>query len=209
MLIAWAPLKASVNGGLNQLLTHVPLILMAVLAFVSFAVVKQAPSTSATASALPSTANNDHFLKQFTTTSYDAEGLAKVRLRGESAVHNPAAKEMRLETLNFIAVSHASGVQYTGSAKTGTVADGAKQFSLSQQVVIDKTSAAKAGITPEPVHFRGEQILFTVDPDTVTSKLPVRIQSGTSNITADTLHYAQNTQQMQLKGRVRMLIERR
>jgi lipopolysaccharide export system protein LptC len=202
----WA---AQLTGWLNVLLSHVPLILMAILTIASFAILKQIPSTSTDGMSMPVSQNDDHYLKQFSTTSYSPQGSAKLVLKGESAHHSPATKEMRLTQLSFVATSETTGAQYTGSAKRGIIADGAKQFSLSDNVVIDKQVISANGSGRAVTHFKGEQIQFTVDPDTVTSTLPVSVQSGKNTMTAGSLHFDNATKQMQLKGRVRMVIERK
>lgn len=206
-LTQWKPVQAKLVSGLlgwsNVLLTHVPLVLMAVLAFVSFAVLKQAPNLPSTSSAAAFSQHDDYYLKQFVTTSYNEQGAAKVILQGSAAQHNPIAKALRIEQVRFKATSPATGAHYQGSSLHGVVADGGKTFSLSQQVVIDKAAMTGKSAT----HFEGEQIQFTTDPDTVTSTLPVRIQSGKDITTAQTLHYENATQITNMTGRVRMVIE--
>jgi LPS export ABC transporter protein LptC len=187
----------------SESLTHAPLILMAILALASFALFKQTPSAPDHQPAPSASSRDDYFLKHFLATEFLPTGAARSHISGVSARHNPILKTLTISNIDFVASSQSA--LFHGSAKVGTVSDDGKHITLTGQAVVDKQGGAS---TSNPsVHFESEQITVRQDPDTVEASAPVRINSGNTQMAAESLRYEAASKETQLKGRVRMVIE--
>lgn len=201
------------QGWANALLSQVPLVLMAILAFASFIVLKQAPTQSAEASQAPISQNNDYFLHQFLTTEFTSAGALRAVVQGTKASHSPITKALTIDQIAFSATSNQA--HFVGSARQGVMVDSSHEFTLRDHVVIDKTpnliaSGAGAATYKAPsTHFEGAHMVLRTNPDSITSSAPVRIQSGSNTTTADSLHYDKAPDVLQLKGRVKLRVEKR
>ena len=196
-------MKQMIKGWLSELLSHAPLVLMAFSALGSFVLFKQAPSNVMEPAPEAVSMQNDYFLKRFVVTEFLPTGAAKWQVSGASAQHSPVTKSLLVKQVEFTTQSKNGG--YTGSAQKGTVSDDAKLVVLQGRAVVDK---AGTGAAPK-VHFESEQITVRQDPDIVEASSPVRINNGTTQMAAESLHYEADSKETQLKGRVRMVIEGR
>lgn len=190
-----------IQAWLGGLLTHAPLVLMALLALGSFVLFKQAPSIKAAAAPEVATTQNDYFLKRFNVTEFLPNGNAKLQISGASAQHSPATKSLAAHQIEFTAQSKSGS--FAGSAQSGTVSDDAKLVVLQGRAVVDRQASGEAA----KVHFESEQITVRQDPDTVEASAPVRINNGKTQMAAETMRYEATSKATQLKGRVRMVIE--
>lgn len=171
---------SALRGVLSASLTHAPLILMALLALASFALFKQAPTASERHVNASNSTQDDYFVQRFFASEFLPTGIAKSHLSGTSAQHNPSQKTLTIDNIDFIVSS--SNALYQGSAKTGTVSDDGKHITLVGQAVVNKQG--RTGSSSPSVHFESDQITVRQDPDVVEA-----------------------SQEPQLKGRVRMVIE--
>ena len=190
-----------IKGWLSEVLSHVPLVLMALLALGSFVLFKQAPSSVIEAAPEVASTQNDYFLKRFLVTEFLPTGQTKSQVGGASAEHNPVSKALVVNQVEFAAQT--KNGRYQGSAQSGKVSDDAKLVILQGRAVVDK---AGTGTAPS-VHFESEQITVRQDPDTVEASAPVRINNGKTQMAAESLRYEDASKETKLKGRVRMVIE--
>ncbi len=196
-------MKQAIKGWLSELLSHAPLVLMALLALGSFVLFKQAPSAAIEVAPEVASTQNDYFLKRFVVTEFLPTGAAKSQVSGASAEHSPVTKSLSVVQVEFTA--QGKNGSYQGSAQSGTVSDDAKLVVLQGRAVVDK-----AGIGAAPsVYFESEQITVRQDPDTVEASAPVRVNNSKTQMTAESLRYEGASKETQLKGRVRMVIEGR
>lgn len=193
------------SASLSASITHAPLILMSLLALASFVLFKQAPTAPERSAPEATSSRDDYFLQRFLATEFLPTGAARSHISGVSAHHNPILKTLTISNIDFIASSQSA--LFHGSAKVGTVSDDGKHITLTGQAVVDKQGGAS---TSNPhVHFESEQITVRQDPDTVEASAPVRINSGNTQMAAESLRYEAASKETKLKGRVRMVIEGR
>lgn len=194
------------KGWANVLLNQVPLVLMTLLTIASFIVLKQAPSYDAKVIDAPLSHNSDYFLRQFVTTEFMATGALRAVVQGAQGSHSPATKTLTVNQIAFSTISNEAN--FVGSANQGVMIDSTEQLTLRSQVVINKRLKNTASGTESNTHFEGEHLVLRTNPDSVTSNSPVRIQSGGNTTTADSLQYDKTPDLLQLKGRVKLRVEK-
>jgi len=180
-----------------------PVLIMSVLALISFSVLKSSPTPSST----PITSNRvqfDYHLDQFSTAQFNQNGHLKSLARGRYAVHSLVTKSTIVQ--DFLFASNGENNLYLGQSVFADFDDDANKVIMRQNAVVDRLPSKQRpnelGITLKSNHLSYSQY-----PESLTSEVSVQIAQGNRTIFANSMEYDLDEQKMRLLGNVKVKIE--
>ena len=178
---------------------YLPAFLMAVLALLSWWLVRQNP-VPLTVQAEPARIL-DYEMKQFSTVTYQADGQASNAIAGSSLQHYSSG-EMFIEQPR-IQQQQASGSKILASAQKAISNDNASDVTLQGGAVITRTSF---DATPE-MELRGEQFHITQKGQLIVAPQAVDIVRGKLRFSAGAMQYQADSGVLKLTRGVRGQIQ--
>jgi lipopolysaccharide export system protein LptC len=182
-------------------LAWLPMLLLAMLLWVSVWLVRNAPQALSSGLKVAPTHEPDYFARNFTLKVYSLEGKLKSFLQGGSSVHYPDTLTNLIEQPVVYAVSH-SGRLTTATAKRSLSNEDGSEIQLFGQAVLHKE-----GVGHEPgMTLRSEFIHLFANTDSLVTYAPVNIERGNNRFSANTLRADNLNQHFQLQGRIKALL---
>ena len=162
----------------DQLTAYVPLALMAVLAGMTFWLLRLTPVPDEVHTAPVAPKVPDNYLVNFVARSFDASGELSSQVAGDAAQHLPATGELRIQVARMIAWGDNSTT--TDSTSNNAVANQAQtQFELTGDVVVNR----RAPNAPH-VQIVGQQLFIDTELDRMRTDLPVVVRRDADEIKA-------------------------
>ena len=186
---------------IDQVLSFVPVILMGILAMMTYWLVKNTPSQISQQKVLTPSHSIDYYLKNFSVKSYQSDGQLHSIIYGEKANHfaDNQVLEIRLPKLQTF---DAQQNMTRASAKQAlTNADGSELQLLGQAVVV-RGLPKQSGQTGEELEMRSEFLDFLIDEDKLFTHEPVELRRGKNTFNALGLDYDNTKMILNLKGHV-------
>ncbi|WP_428421072.1 LPS export ABC transporter periplasmic protein LptC [Methylibium sp.] len=185
---------------LDQLLRYLPVLLMSVLAALSWWLVKNTPVPGGAQAVAPLRHEPDYTMRGFAVVSYGAGGQLRSRLEGDVMQHFPDTDTIEVEGVRLRAVDETGRVTL-GSARQALSNGDATQVRL--------TGGARVVREPGPgegpgarIEIRGEFLELFTETERVRSHLPVTMLTGRGELRAGSLDYNHLDRIGQLSGRV-------
>lgn len=191
----------------DRLSLYLPMVLMGLLALLSYWVLESVPPPEPPSPPLPVVHEPDYIMHRFSVSTFDAQGRLKQEVRGEQARHYPdnGSIEIDLPHLRSIAPD---GRQTTASARRMLSNAAQTEHELSDDVqVVRDTHTTATGTTLPRLAFQGTQLQVLTRDQLILSQQPVEIQRNQDRIRADRLHYDSHNRVALLKGRVHAVIQ--
>ncbi len=162
----------------DQLTAYVPLALMAVLAGMTFWLLRLTPVPDEVHTAPVAPKVPDNYLVNFVARSFDASGELSSQVAGDAAQHLPATGELRIQVARMIAWGDNSTT--TDSTSNNAVVNQAQtQFELTGDVVVNR----RAPNAPH-VQIVGQQLFIDTELDRMRTDLPVVVRRDADEIKA-------------------------
>lgn len=184
---------------------YLPILLMGLLAMVSYWVVSLTPSAELPAPERAVSQAPDSIMRDFAVRQFSPDGILKSELFG---------REMRRYPYNDSSViDDAHGVQIADNGRRTTFQ--AQQLTTNGDqsiywfeggvVIVREAHQTPTALAPR-VEYQGEALTLFVNEDRLESDQPVVITRGNDRISANSLRYDDNTTVVNMQGRVRALL---
>lgn len=184
----------------EQLLSYLPVVLMGLLAALTWWLVKNTPQPGDGGGAPPPSTAPDYTMREFAVSSYSAEGTLLSRLEGDVLQHYPHTDTVEVEGVRLRALDE-SGRVTLGSADRGFSNGAATRVRLvgDARVVREPGPGETAG---ERIEIRGEVLEVDTEAERVRSDQPVTMYTGRGQLRASSLDYDHTDRVARLGGRV-------
>ena len=187
----------------DQLTAYVPLALMAVLAGLTFWLLRITPVPDEVHSAPLAPKVPDNYLVNFVARSFDASGQLTSQVAGDAAQHLPATGELQIQMARVTAWG--TGDTTTNSTSDHAVVNQAQtQFELTGDVVVNR----RAPNTPV-LQIIGQQLFIDTDLDRMSTELPVVVRRDADEIKAQRMVADNATGITQFDERVQAVLQPR
>jgi lipopolysaccharide export system protein LptC len=198
----------SVRQAWDQLSLYLPVVIMALLALGTWWLVRNAPKPLLPAVDHSQTHEPDYFMKQFSVKSFDAKGRLQSEVQGEVARHYPDTDTLEIDKARMRSVSEQGRMTVATGDRALSNADGSEVQLFGNAIVTREPLPAKRGVPAQPrLEFRGEFLHAYTNAERVRSDKPVTLTRGKDQFTADSMDYDNLDQVMQMRGRVRGVLQ--
>ena len=197
-------------GMWDRLSIYLPLVMMGVLAFGTYWLVRITPGMPASEAARPVAHEVDYFMRHATVKTFDDKGQLKTEITGKHARHYPDTETLEIDEARLRSIG-LQGRLTTATAKLALSNDAGTEVQLMGDAVVIREPLQQADGSWLPrLEFRGEFLHIFADDERVKSHLPVVLTRGKDQFSGDTFTYDNRDQVAELKGRVKgMLVPRR
>lgn len=162
----------------DQLIAYVPLALMAVLAGVTFWLLRLTPVPDEVHIAPVAPKVPDNYLVNFVARSFDASGKLSSQVAGAAAQHLPTTGELRIQMARMNAWGD-NNTTTDSTSKHAVVNQAQTQFELTGDVVVNR----RAPNAPR-VQIVGQQLFIDTELDRMRTDLPVVVRRDVDEIKA-------------------------
>ncbi|MDH4428265.1 MAG: LPS export ABC transporter periplasmic protein LptC [Acidovorax sp.] len=197
-----------IRQGWDQFSLYLPVLLMGLLALGTWWLVRNAPAPQLQAVERGTSNQPDYFMKSFSVKSFDANGRLQSEVQGEVARHFPNTDTLEIEKARMRSVSPEGQLTLATADRALTNADASEVQLFGNAVVTREPLPGKAGAPKQPrIEFRSEFLHAYTKTERVRSDKPVILIRGNDQFTADAMDYDHLDQVMQLRGRVRGILQ--
>lgn len=186
----------------EQASIYLPVLLMVMLALGTWWLVRNAPKPLLGKTETVVSAEPDYTLENFSVHQFDAKGRLQSVIQGEEARHLPQSDTLEIDRVRTRSLAP-DGTVTVSSAKRGASNSDASEVQLWGDAVVERVAANKA--TPA-LKLEGEFLHAWTNEERVKSHLPVVITRGNDQFHGDSLDYDNLSQMVEMKGRVRGVI---
>ena len=187
---------------LETLLAFLPMVLLVILLWGSFWLVRNAPKALSGAVVAETSHEPDYFANNFTLKTYSLQGDLKSFLQGTSSVHFPDTLTNLIEQPVVHSISR-SGRLTTAVAKRSLSNEDGSEIQLIGQAVVHKQGVG----TQEPaMTLRSEFIHLFANTDSLVTYAPVKIERGDNRFQGNGLTADNLNQRFLLQGQVKVLL---
>lgn len=188
----------------DRLAVYVPVMLMAVLAMLSYWLVRTAPSAPDPVAETAPSHVPDYQMFDFTVRVFDDQGRLKSELAGREGRHFPDTDTVEIDAVRM-RTFNAEGRITTARARRGlTNADGSEVQLMGQAVVVREAQASVRASAQERQELRSDFLHLFADTEAIRTHRPVELLRGNRDrFTADRMDYDNLDRVMRLQGRVR------
>lgn len=197
-----------VRQGWEQFSLYLPVVLMGLLALGTWWLVRNAPVPLLPAIDRAPTHQPDYFMKSFSVKSFDATGRLQSEVQGDEARHYPDTDTLEIDKARIRSVAPTGRLTVATANRALSNADGSEVQLFGNAIVTREPLPGKPGVPAEPkLEFRGEFLHAYTNTERVRSDQPVILTRGNDRFTADGMDYDNLDQVVQLRGRVRGVLQ--
>lgn len=197
-----------VRQGWEQFSLYLPVVLMGLLALGTWWLVRNAPMPLLPAIERQQGNQPDYFMKSFSVKSFDAGGRLQSEVQGEEARHYPDSDTLEIDKARMRSVTPQGRLTVATADRALTNADGSEVQLFGNAIVTREPLPAKPGSPAQPrMEFRSEFLHAYTNTERVRSDKPVTLTRGNDRFTADGMDYDNLDQVLQLRGRVRGVLQ--
>lgn len=197
-----------VRQGWEQFSLYLPVVLMGLLALGTWWLVRNAPMPLLPAIERQQGNQPDYFMKSFSIKSFDASGRLQSEVQGEEARHYPDSDTLEIDKARMRSVTPQGRLTVATADRALTNADGSEVQLFGNAIVTREPLPAKLGSPAQPrLEFRSEFLHAYTNTERVRSDKPVTLTRGNDRFTADGMDYDNLDQVLQLRGRVRGVLQ--
>ena len=197
-----------VRQGWEQFSLYLPVVLIGLLALGTWWLVRNAPMPLLPAIERQQGNQPDYFMKSFSVKSFDASGRLQSEVQGEEARHYPDSDTLEIDKARMRSVTPQGRLTVATADRALTNADGSEVQLFGNAIVTREPLPAKPGSPAQPrLEFRSEFLHAYTNTERVRSDKPVTLTRGNDRFTADGMDYDNLDQVLQLRGRVRGVLQ--
>ena len=188
----------------DRLAVYLPIMLMAVLAMLSYWLVRTAPLAPDPVPEKAASHVPDYQMFDFTVRVFDDQGRLKSELSGREGRHFPDTDTVEVDGVR-VRTFNPEGRVTTARAERGlSNADGSEVQLIGQAVVVREAHTPTRGPAQERQELRSEFLHLFADTEAIRTHRPVELLRGRQDrFTADRMDYDNLDRVMRLQGRVR------
>lgn len=184
--------------GWDRAAVYLPVLTMGLLALGSYWVVRSTPEPQEPMPERPAAHEPDYTMRDFSVRNHGADGTLRSELYGSEARHYPDDDTIEVDQARLRAYGSQGRLTKASALRLST--DGKQsEYRLEGHVVVERGGNAAS----QPMSLTGEQLRVYGEGRFLASDLPVELVRGAHRATADTLHYDDETEVAELRGRVR------
>ena len=190
----------------NWLILYLPVLLMGVLAFLTYGLLRNAPQPEAPMPELAPRHVPDYTMGRVVLQQFQADGRPRARLQALEVRHYPDTQTLRFE--QPVLLWHTPhGDKTSAKAVQGESNADGSEVTLWGDVRIERTAAPQGKTPAGPGLVVQTQTLFLdARRERMRTDQPVQLQRGNDRMEGQRLQYDHVTQQLDLSGKVRMSI---
>ena len=199
-----SPLRQALQSILrvwDRVSIYLPVILMGLLALLTYWLVRNTPIFATPAGAPVATQEPDYTMQRFAVHHYDARGQLKGEVYGAESRHFPASDTLELREVRLRQFD-ARGRVTLASADRGISNGDGSEVQLIGNARVDR---AAQGNEPA-LQFRGEFLHVFVRGERLGSHKPVEVTRGRDRFVADAMEVDNTAQTLELRGQVRVTL---
>jgi lipopolysaccharide export system protein LptC len=186
----------------DRITIYLPIILMGVLALVTYWLARTTPVFAPSAPEAPPNHEPDYFLRGFSVKSFDATGRLKSEIRGVEARHFADTDTLEIDEPRIRSFSE-EGAVVVATARHGiSNADGSQVQLIGNADVTREAPPARRATEPK-LEIRGEFLHAFMEQERVTSNKPVTLLRGADVFQGNSLDYDNQKRVLELTGAVR------
>ncbi len=191
----------------DRLSIYLPLILMGLLALGTYWLVRSTPLFEPDAPEQVQRRDPDYQMERFSIKTFDGSGRLKSEVYGERALHYPHTDTLEIDQVR-IRSYNLRGFMTVATARRAIANNDATEVQLMGDArVVREATVDRSGVALPRVSFSGEFLHAFLDAERIKSHKPVELVRGNDRITADSLDYSSFDQVMEMRGRVRGILQ--
>jgi lipopolysaccharide export system protein LptC len=195
-------LLALIREGWDRFLLYLPLACMAVLALGSYWVVRSVAPLAEPAAPQVRGHQPDYFMDGFAIKTFDANGRMRSEVMGDKVRHFPDTQWLEIDGIRIRSFD-AKGILTTATADRGLTNEDGSEVQLIGNAQVVREGTAKSGEKPSPsMQYRSEFLHAFMNTEQLQSHKPVELIRGNDRFKADSMHFDNAQQVLQLEGRV-------
>lgn len=187
----------------ERLSLYLPVILMGVLAFGTYWLVRSTPLLLLPEQEAPARHEPDYFMRNFSVKTFDGSGRLKSEVFGTDARHYPDTDTLEIDQVRIRSFNEEGRLTTATAKRALTNADASEVQMFGDAQVVRESVMDKAGLPLPRMTYRSEFLHAFMDTERVKSHKPVELIRGKDQFTADTMDFDNLDRVMLLKGRVK------
>ena len=191
------------RNGWQQLSLYLPVVLMGVLAFGTYWLVRSTPQLLPVDSPTSVRHEADYFLRKFSVKTFDEGGHLKSEVVGTDARHFPDTDTLEIDFVRIRSFGVGGRLTTATARRAVTNSDASEVELFGDAHVVREALTNEAGKSQPRGEFRGEFLHAFLKAERVKSHKPVELIRGNDRFTADSLDFDNIEQVLQLKGHVK------
>ncbi len=188
---------------------YLPIILMGLMALGTYWLARNTPALGIVEAQRAATHDPDYSMRRFSVKTFDAAGRIKSEVYGTEARHYPDTDTLEIDEPRIRSFNARGELTVATAHRALSNADGSEVQLFGDAVVTRDSAADTQGHVRPRLEFRGEFLHAFMDTERVKSHKPVELTRGTDRFTADSLDYDNIEQVLDLRGRVRGVLQPR
>ena len=197
-----------IRQGWDQFSLYLPVVLMGLLALGTWWLVRNAPAPLVPTQERQPGHQPDYFMKDFSVKSFDASGRLQSELKGTIGRHYPDTDTLEVDQVRMRSVTPEGRVTVATADRALSNADGSEVQLFGNAIVTREPLPAQPGAPAQPrMEFRSDFLHAYTQTERVRSDKPVTLTRGNDRFTADGIDYDNLSQVVQLRGRVRGVLQ--
>lgn len=190
----------------DRLAIYLPMVLMAVLALLTYWMVRLAPQLAEPQEPQPKAHEVDFFMRGATIRTYDKDGRLQSQLFGTEMRHYDDNATVEVDHPRWKSTAPDGRVTHATARRALSRDDGSELQLFNDAVVVrDPLATARSGLLPRQ-EFRGDFLHVFAKDERMTSHLPVRFFSAQDEYSGDSFRYDHLNRVVELEGRARARI---
>jgi lipopolysaccharide export system protein LptC len=192
-----------VRRTLDLIMGYLPVLLMGLLAMVTYWLVRQTPEPPPAEAVRAQQHVPDYFMREFSLKVYAPDGRLESRVQGEYAQHFPDTDTLEVSQPRMTKVD-ARGQVTEATARHAITTPEGQRIELKGQAVVRREGGLDAqGRPTQTVELRSDYLFVDLERDRVRTDQPVELVRGRDRFSADALDYDHDQGTTLLSGRVR------
>lgn len=201
--------RVLLRSGWERVAVYLPIILMGLMALGTYWLARNTPTLGPAEIQRAATHDPDYFMRRFSVKTFDASGRLKSEVHGSEARHYPDTDTLEIDQPRIRSFNARGELTVATARRALSNADGSEVQLFGDAVITREATRDVQGHARPRMEFRGEFLHAFLDTERVKSHKPVELTRGTDRFTADSLEYDNLDQVMELRGRVRGVLEPR
>jgi lipopolysaccharide export system protein LptC len=201
-----ARLERLAYGASNMLAIYLPPMLMAVLALLTYWLVRITPPVLPPEPERPVRHAPDYFLRNFSIKSYGPEGELKSEITGSQGRHYQDTDVLDIDNARIRSFDRNGRLVVATARRALSNGDGSEVQLVGDAVLVREAAKDAAGRDMPRMEFRSEFLHAMLNTERVRSHKPVTLIRGADRFTADSLAYDNLERVAQMTGRVRATV---
>jgi lipopolysaccharide export system protein LptC len=194
---------------LDWLTIYVPVVVLGLLAFGSYLLVKNTPISQPPSIEPPPKHVPDYFMRDFGVRSFDAAGQLKSEVFGKELRHFPDTDTTEIDFPRIFSRTADGRVSVATAKRAITNADGSEVQLIGDARVVREASVSPQGRKLERLEIRSEFLHAYSNTEQVKTDKPVRVTRGEDSFSADAMAFDNLEGIMELTGRTKTMFAAR